>query len=63
MTPISKFLTSHVRPFQTPCYCVGPCTGYDSSSSSCPPLIVLAVIANCETSVQVSDASESRNEH
>jgi len=35
-----------------PCICVGPCTGYDTRSN-CPPLIVLAVLAQSEPVIQL----------
>lgn len=37
-----------------PCVCVGPCAGYDTRSN-CPPLIVLAVLAQSEPVIQATN--------
>jgi hypothetical protein len=44
-----------------PCVCVGPCTGYDTRSN-CPPLIVLAVLAQPESVTQLRSLQSDRDE-
>jgi hypothetical protein len=44
-----------------PCVCVGPCAGYDTRSN-CPPLIVLAVLAQSEPVIQLRSLQSERGE-
>jgi hypothetical protein len=53
MTLASGSLVIDVKPSSEVCACVGPCTGYDSCSN-CPPLIVLAVLADSDSTIPIA---------